>query len=311
MQALPLPVKIGITQARIMEWYERFGGKVAVNFSGGVDSTVLLDLARRCYPNLPAVFVDTSLEFPEIVEFVKSKPNVTIVKPQFCNKCVSCAEGCFPKVIREHGWCYPAKDVAMTVRYARQGSKWAQNNLIGLNRDGSESPYRQSTYGRWAFLVDAPFKISDQCCAILKERPLGKWHRETGRVPIVGTLASESRRRRNAWLLTGCNAFDAKKQVSKPLSFWTHDDILRYLKDFKVPFASVYGEIAEGKDSRLRTTGEKRTGCSLCVIGCHLDKTNKYQRLKRTHPDIWDYGMNSLGLGEFLHFLGVDYGGNE
>ena len=44
MQALPLSVKIGITQARIMEWYNHWQGKVYVSFSGGKDSTVLLDL---------------------------------------------------------------------------------------------------------------------------------------------------------------------------------------------------------------------------------------------------------------------------
>ena len=163
-------------------------------------------------------------------------------------------------------------------------------------------------YKRWTFLVDSKFKISDKCCAVIKERPLDKWYKETGNVPIIGTLASESIRRRNAWLTTGCNAFEAKKKISKPLSFWTHDDILNYLRIYNIPYASVYGDIIEGKKGKLQTTGEKRTGCSLCMIGCHLDKTNRYQRLKQTHPEIWDYGINSLGLGEFFDFIKVEYG---
>ena len=77
MQAWPLERKIRVTQAKILEWYHHYGGKIAVSFSGGKDSTVLLDLVRRAFPDVPAVFVDTGLEYPEIREFVKTVPNVT------------------------------------------------------------------------------------------------------------------------------------------------------------------------------------------------------------------------------------------
>ena len=45
MQAWPLTRKIQVTQAKILEWYHHYGGKVSVSFSGGKDSTVLLDLS--------------------------------------------------------------------------------------------------------------------------------------------------------------------------------------------------------------------------------------------------------------------------
>lgn len=79
MQAWSLERKIRVTQTRIIEWYLHYNGKVAVSFSGGVDSTVLLDLARRIYPHLGAVFVNTTMEFPEIISFVKSFENVTML----------------------------------------------------------------------------------------------------------------------------------------------------------------------------------------------------------------------------------------
>ena len=72
MQSWSLERKVRVTQLRIMEWYQHYNGNVAVSFSGGVDSTVLLDLARRIYPDINAVFVNTTMEFPEIVKFVKS-----------------------------------------------------------------------------------------------------------------------------------------------------------------------------------------------------------------------------------------------
>ena len=115
MQAWPLERKIRVTQAKIIEWYHHYGGKVAVSFSGGKDSTVLLDLARRAFPDIPAVFVDTGLEYPEIREFVKTVPNVTWLRPEMP----------FSKVISEYGYPVVSKDVARRIRYARKGSTWA------------------------------------------------------------------------------------------------------------------------------------------------------------------------------------------
>lgn len=48
MQRLPLPRKIQITTARIIEWYQHYNGKVYVAFSGGKDSTVLHDRISLC-----------------------------------------------------------------------------------------------------------------------------------------------------------------------------------------------------------------------------------------------------------------------
>jgi 3'-phosphoadenosine 5'-phosphosulfate sulfotransferase (PAPS reductase)/FAD synthetase len=79
LQALPLERKIGFTIARIVEWYTHYNGKVYVSFSGGKDSTVLLDIARGLFPDIKAMFVDTGLEYPEIREFVKTFDNVDIV----------------------------------------------------------------------------------------------------------------------------------------------------------------------------------------------------------------------------------------
>ena len=67
LQSLPLDIKIAKSKRRIQEWIDYYGeDKVYISFSGGKDSTVLLDLVRQVNPNIPAVFVDTGLEYPEI-----------------------------------------------------------------------------------------------------------------------------------------------------------------------------------------------------------------------------------------------------
>ena len=50
LQEQSLDRKIMITQTRILEWHSKWNGNVFISFSGGKDSTVLLDLARRMYP---------------------------------------------------------------------------------------------------------------------------------------------------------------------------------------------------------------------------------------------------------------------
>ena len=116
LQALPLDIKIRKTEQRIREWYEHWEGGVYVSFSGGKDSTVLLDIVRRLYPDVPAVFSDTGLEYPEIKEFVKTFPNVTIVRPKHS----------FKEILTKYGYPIISKEVANTVDNA---SRWIKENL--------------------------------------------------------------------------------------------------------------------------------------------------------------------------------------
>ena len=103
--------------------------------------------------------------------------------------------------------------------------------------------------------------------------------KKTGNKPIVATMACESQDRRTAWLRFGCNSFNSKRPVSKPLSFWTEQDILEYLYTYKIPYASVYGDIVRDKNGKLKTTGCSRTGCVFCGFGVHLEKEpNRFQK---------------------------------
>ena len=87
LQNYPLDLKVEKTKLRIREWVDYYGEDgVYISFSGGKDSTVLLHIVRSIYPNIEAVFSNTGLEFPEIVQFVKTFDNVTIIKPNITFK---------------------------------------------------------------------------------------------------------------------------------------------------------------------------------------------------------------------------------
>ena len=308
MQSWPLERKIQVTQTRIIEWYQKNDGKVYVSFSGGKDSTVLLDLVRRIYPDVPAVFIDTGLEYPELREFVKTVPNVTWLKPEMN----------FRKVIETYGYPIISKEVSKRVhwgkRYLEEGKVgyWAYQSLTQpvFTKDGKRSPYDKHKY---EYLLDAPFKVSDNCCKIMKKDTAHKYANQTGRKPIIATMACESQMRKTAWLKNGCNAFNATNPTSQPMSFWTEQDVLRYIKEFKIHYASVYGEIKQDENGKYYTTGCNRTGCVFCGFGCHLEKEpNRFQRLKETHPKLWNYCMKpwdegGLGMKEVLDYIGVKY----
>ena len=214
LQGLPLDIKILKSQQRIKEWYEYYDGDVYVSFSGGKDSTVLLHLVRELYSDVPAVFADTGLEFPEIKEFVKSINNVITLKPDIG----------FRQVIEKYGYPVIGKEVANCVEGARKGQIYRINRFNGTlkNKNGEKSRYDTSKY---KYLLDAPFKISDKCCNEMKKKPFKKYEKLTGNKPFIGTMTEESQLRQQGWLKTGCNSFDSKRPSSTPISFWKEDDI--------------------------------------------------------------------------------------
>lgn len=253
MQSLPLDAKIRMTKNRIRAWYEYWNGQVYVSFSGGKDSTVLLDIVRGLYPDVPAVFVDVPTQFPELRDFAKTFENVEILHPKKN----------FKQICEEYGFPMVSKQVA---RYIEGARRWKKNHPDGKIEDATvdykimygklehkEKGVLTGEYSReynkskYSFMVDAPFDTSPKCCHYMKKKPLKDYAKETGRKPITGQMADESHLRSMAWMRNGCNAFDASEPISNPLSFWTEQDVLRYIKEkisqsvrFMVTLSRIY-----------------------------------------------------------------------
>ena len=357
-QSLPLSIKILMTQRRIREWVTEFGEDgVYVSFSGGKDSTVLLHLVRQMYPNITAVFVDTGLEYPEIRDFVKTFDNVVWLKPKKNFKQVITDYG-YPFISKEvsdkvdgaRKYMRALEDAksreSQIIPYA-----WGIADVLGIDRRGdakesqeyqnlkkgiipSETSRYQQVMGtyktkdgtaskyaftKYKFFLDAPFNISAACCRVMKKAPVHAYGRKTGKKPMTAQMASESRLRTSQWLKNGCNGFEMKSPISNPMSFWTEQDVLLYIKLNNLPICSVYGdivvestndteielstdmEIFDKDRPLLKTTGCDRTGCMFCGYGCHLeDSPTRFERMKKTHPKQYNYIMKPVqegGLG--------------
>ena len=190
-----------------------------------------------------------------------------------------------------------------------------KDNIVKETMTQEEKGMYSDIPQRYKYILNAPFPISDRCCAVMKKGPVHSYMKKTGRVQITAQMADESRLRLNNWLKHGCNAFDTKMPTSNPMSFWTEQDVLKYIKKNNLPIASVYGDVvytdedgmtydmAIGDDMPLKTTGMKRTGCMFCGYGCHWenDGEGRFEKMKITHPKIYDYIMRSGFEG------GLDY----
>ena len=295
---LPLKEKIELSIERVREWHEAWDSKVAVSYSGGKDSQVLLWIVRKIYPDIPAVFCNTGLEYPEIYQQIKSTKNVITMRPKMP----------FHKVIEKHGYPLVSKKVARGVSVLRNPTGKNQNiwrlynegiNRFGQKVNGFKVP------NRWKFLVDAPFKTSDKCCEIMKKEPMHRFEKQTGMVQYIGTLAEDSKNREKVYLQHGCNAFDTKTPRSTPIGFWTEQDVLQCIKMNNIPIAAVYGDIIQNHNTgKLSCTGVKRTGCVFCAFGLHMEgNPNRFQRMHDTHPKLWKYCMENLNLKSIFDYM--------
>lgn len=295
LQALPLEIKVAKSKLRIREFVEYYGVEnVYISFSGGKDSTVLLDLVRSVYPEIEAVFVDTGLEYPEIKEHVKSFDNVTILRPKMS----------FKQVIETYGFPMVSKEQAEYLDDIRNGTEYMKIRRLEGDEKG-----RFKLSKKYRYLINAPFNISSKCCRVMKKAPVKLYEKESGKVPIIGTMADESMLRMQTYMKNGCNTFKSKRPLSMPIGFWTQQDVLEYIYNNNLKIAPVYGEVIK-EDDIFKTTLCDRTGCIFCGFGVHLEKEpNRYQRLEKTHPQLHKYCMENLGFKEVCEYMNIKYKG--
>lgn len=327
LQAMPLPLKIKLTRRRISSWIAEYGDDgVYVAWSGGKDSTVLRDIVRKLEADfqkmdastevepIPAVFVNTGLEYPEVQRFVREAKDrgepVEIIRPEMR----------FDEVIKKYGYPVISKEVSDCIYEARRSIELGNYSTVRVKRIlgqyTTQNGRDRSMFNNEKYkpLLDVDFIISGHCCKVMKKKPDRSYQKKTGRHPMTAQMASESRLRMQKWIQNGCNGFDMKMPISNPMAFWTEQDVLQYIKENNLEIPSVYGSIEYADDPNqvrlgdidpsfcdagdvLKCTGCQRTGCIFCGFGVHLEKgETRFQRLKRTHPKQYEY---CLGGGEY------------
>lgn len=310
-QSLSLRSKINMAKERIRDAYDYYEGNIYVSRSGGKDSDVLGDLVSEMYPDVPHVFVNTGLEDNSVRKHGEEIANIVLLPPMK-----------FVDIIKTYGYPVISKEVAGKIYDLRSALKNGTDSYVLKQFDGTyvskNGKKNMIDIKKWEFLKDAPFRISNKCCIKSKEAAALKYEKETGRVPLIATMAEESMYRYQSWIKFGCNAFDKGRPQSRPLSFWTEQDILRYIKDKGLKIAEAYGEIkykdSDGffydepvfgdlaDDMPLSTTKANRTGCVFCMFGITQD-TERFLRLKANDRAKYDYVMRGGKFDDEGYFI--------
>lgn len=316
-QSLPYDAKVKLAILRAREFYDHLDGNVYVGV-GGLDSlTLLLFIRKYINKNIPGVSVSV-LEDKSIQKIHRSLDNFIFLTPLKSKV----------QVLREYGYPIISKERARQVEHLQRISTSNSVNIHAImtgetgERGGFIHSKKMKLADRWIKLFGglhadhrpdldckiATFKVSAKCCEWMKEKPGGNFQKETGKFPYLGLMASEGGQRKWGLIKNGCNYYGKTIIRSCPFAIFTKTDLLRLSIDLNVPLPSIYGEIIEMPDGSLTTTRAKRTGCSMCGFGVHMEKRpHRFDILKQDNFKEWTFWMYEMGWGEVLTYIGVDW----
>lgn len=255
-------------------------------FSAGKDSTVLLHMLLQHKKDIPVIYGNTTIEFPECLQFAKFlakdwQLNFHEVRPEVS----------FWWIVQEYGWPLMGKTFGVGGVAHKSSQKqffddlFQQGKLTGAYKIQSEVP------------------ISSACCTFLKERPSVKLQKQMGvDCVFLGILASESRQRMFNYLEYGAYYYAKSQKVHKchPLAIWTDADIWEYIKKYNLPYAKLYD--MGYYDDFGEWICHKRNGCMFCGMDLKFPN-NHLSIMRRTHPKIWKFLMVKKGMGKVLMAL--------
>lgn len=318
MLAQPYEVKVAMAETRIREWKDvcaEYGKNYAVSV-GGLDSITLLALARRALDEDVQGVSISSLE-DKSIQAVHREMGVTVISPAKTKV----------QVLREYG--YPIISKQTSAKISRLQTPGDTSPIIKAYMTGEEGAWggyktnmRFKIPDKWVKLFGglyadfrpdlhcqiAPFKVSDQCCYWLKEKPAMDYQTEHSIWPFLGLMQSEGGRRQYSLRMHGCNYVGKDTARSCPLNFFGRQDLLQLALDLNVHVPEIYGEIVRDPDGTLRTTKAQRTGCSMCGYGIHLDKRpHHFDLLYERNPKEWRFWMYDMKWGEVLDYIGVGW----
>lgn len=325
-QIVPYEQKIKMSEQRVREFIhecKKRGYNCHVSV-GGLDSIVLAKFIESLGFDVPRVSA-SSLE-DKSIQAIHKEMGCINVKPLKSKVSILQEEG-FPvlskKIANKIDTLANPTDKNKTVRHAIiTGECGAQGHYAtdskmrlpmrylqlfgGLDTEGAALGYRKPN-----------FKVSSRCCYYLKEKPCDDWAKEHNSVPFLGLMASEGGQRADALEENGCNYFGKTTARSCPFAFYYHSDVVRLAVDLGVHIPEIYGEVRIDSDGNYYTTGEQRTGCSMCGFGIQLeDRPHRFDRLYERNPKEWEFWMTKCckhedgteyGWGEVLDYIGIPW----
>lgn len=335
LQDLPYEAKIERQTGIAKEFWEEmqkrgYGCHVSV---GGLDSITLFIWLHSIGIDVPAISV-SGLE-DKSIQRVHKALGIEILK-SYKTKI---------EVLNEVGFPVISKRIAgkiETLQHPTEKNKTVRHAII-TGECGAQGHYaknsRMKLPQKWLELFGGyenenegvnyrkpDFKVSNDCCYWLKEKPCDDWAKSHNSLPYLGLMASEGGQREEALVEHGCNYYGDTVTRSVPFAPFMRNDILRlalemdkwyhnhleifetlyyrqpYSRDKQgnvIPYEpletivpEIYGTIEQRENGDYYTTRAQRTGCSMCGFGIHLEKRpHRFDRLREENPAEWEFYM--------------------
>ena len=244
--------RLEVIRKTIQEYGEE---NFCLSFSGGKDSTVLHHLLDLAIPKnrIPRVFINTGIEYVDIVKFVKA-----LAEDDNRFHIVNNRRN-IRKTLDEYGYPFKSKIHSKWVDlYQRNGKNKATENYLG---EGEKQLYRQCPQDlKYQFTDQCTLRISDKCCLKMKEEPFSNWQKENNKpIRIVGVMRAEGGRRMKAQ----CLAFKGDKLSHfQPLAVISKEWEEWFIKQYNVKLCRLYYE----------PFNFERTGCKGCPFTIKLQE---------------------------------------
>lgn len=304
-QSLDYSVKVEMAKDRIEEFIvecRRRGLNCHVSV-GGLDSICLAYLIRSMgYTAEEVPCVSASTLEDKTIQAVHKELGVIVVKPLKQKT----------QVLQDEGFPILSKRIANkidTLAHPTEENKTVRHAII-TGECGAQGHYATNSKmklpQRWlelfggldeegrklGYKMPPDFKVSNKCCYYLKEAPCDLWAKKHHSVPFLGLMASEGGQRADALEENGCNYFGKSTIRSCPFAFFLHSDVIHLAVDLKIHIPEIYGDVVV-TNGIYKTTGEQRTGCSMCGFGVQMEKRpHRFDRLYERNPKEWDFWMN-------------------
>lgn len=234
-----------------------------IAFSGGKDSVVLSKLIDIALPNneIPRLFINTGIEFVDMVKFVKElsiKDKRIVILNNRLN---------IKKTLNEVGYPFKSKPHSKMVGiFQRNGLTDYIKDYIDPNK---KTKYKCKESLTYQFEDSFNIKIDYKCCIKFKEEPSIKWASQNNKtINITGIRAEEGSTRANI----NCVVFDKNENLEKfhPLLVINDEFEKEFIRINNIELCRLYYE----------PFSFRRTGCKGCPFTKNLQEQLNEMYLK-------------------------------